>query len=246
MFSFRLKPVVPVASGPAPVVALTAADRWNTMLDADPADADGHAASFLDELCRDGEFESAFQLASTAPADLHAAFFKIIFVRWGQSRPADAFKSLAAITDPALHSVAFRAAADGWNVNDPAGLAAHTATLPPSDDRNYALGAALDNWSLQDPAALAIWLNTLPPGPEFDVGAALMIAKTDGANRSPELAMKWVENITDPRIKSDALLQVAGEWEQADAPALQQYVATAAWLSDEQRGEILKTAASNH
>ncbi|HEV2694000.1 MAG TPA: hypothetical protein VG347_13985 [Verrucomicrobiae bacterium] len=222
---------VPVADAPP----TTDAEKFQALLAADPADVDGQAAGLLDELCRAGKFEAAFKLVGEAPAELHAEFFEIIFSRWAQARPQDAVQALAAITDATEHSAALRAAADSWNLNGAGGLATYAIGLPAGKDRDYALGLALDNWSLQDPTALATWLNTLPPGEEFDYGAAMMIARTDGANRTPELALKWVENINAPSVRYDSFLRVLAEWKQTDPAAAQQYVANAPWLEQSQR-----------
>lgn len=209
------------------------------LLAADPADEKGRAATLLLALCSAGQFQTALAFAHEVPPDQHPDWLKLVFTRWAQNQPEDAVKSLDTITDPQQHSMAFRALADGWNAGSPAGLAAYAFALPAGEDRDYALGAALDNWSLQDPAALATWLNTLPHGVEFDVGAAMMVTKTDSANRPPELAMQWVENISDPALKQDSLLHVLDEWNQTDSAAARQYVATATWLDDSQRREIL-------
>lgn len=210
----------------------------------DPEDDNGRYAALLDELCRSGEFQTALTLSEKASADLHASLLKNVFYRWAQSRPQEAIKSLDAITDPQLHSAALRAAANGWNTTSPGDLATFAFALPPGGDRDYALGAALDNWSLQDPAALGAWLNAIPQGNEFDYGAATMIEKTDAVNRSPEVAMEWVENITDPALKQNALLRVLYEWMQSDSVAARQYVARAAWLDESQRRQILENIPS--
>ena len=72
-----------------------------------------------------------------------------------------------------------------------------------------------------------------------------MLAKTDGANLSPETAMQWVESIGDPTLKLDSFAHIVVQWNQADPAASRQYVTNAKWLSSRQRGEILKILASN-
>ncbi len=207
----------------------------------DPSDENGHAAEFLNDLCRTNQFQLALKLIDTVPRDLRTDWLKIIFNRWAQTEPSEAIKSLATIADPEEHTAAFESAVAGWNSTDPAGLANYAINLTTPDDRDYALSAALNNWSLQDPTALATWLNTLPRGAEFDYGAALMISKTDGANRAPELAMKWVENIEDPALKQNSFTRVLTEWMQTDSAAAKQYVSTAAWLDDPFRSKLLST-----
>jgi hypothetical protein len=176
------------------------------------------------------------------PRDLRKDWLKIIFNRWAQAQPETAMQSLDKIGDPDEWAGAFHAAIDGWNSTDPAGLANYAIKLPDSDERNDALSAALENWSLQDPAALGAWLNNLPRGVEYDYGAALMLSKTDGANRSPELAMKWVENIGDPALKQTSFDRVIAEWLRTDSAAAKHYVATATWLDDSSRAKILSAA----
>lgn len=234
------------ASVPLPSISVTS-ERDSTVarfLAADPDDTEGQLGAFLDNLCRSGQCSTAIALANEAPTNLQAGFLKIIFSRWGQSHPEDAIKSLNTVTDPQLHSAALRALADAWNSRHPGDLAAYAFGLPPNADRDYALNIALNNWSQQDPAALGQWLNTLPPGSEFDNGAALMLQKSDAENRSPEVAMAWVENISDPTLKQNAFQRIFTEWIQSDPDTAQQYLASASWLSAPQRSQILETLSN--
>ena len=212
----------------------------------DPEDSAGCGPALVVALSNAGQFQTALKFLNVGPPDSHADWATATFHRWGESRPEDAVRALQNIADENLRAIAFQAVADGWSAGNPAGLAAYALTLPRGENRDYALGRAMDNWSMQDPAGLATWVNTLPPGKEADAGAALMIAKTDGANRTPELAMQWVENIDDPALKLDSLAHVLTQWNRTDPAATRQYVATATWLSDPQREEILKTLASIH
>ena len=214
-----------VAASPAEALAI-----GRKLLADDPADENGRVAILLDALCSAGQFQTALALANEGTA-LQPDGLKLVFNCWAQSHPQEALKSLDSVADAERHSIAFRALADGWSASNPADLAAYAAALPDSQDRGYGLGVAMDNWSLQDPAGLATWLNQQPPGIEFDAGAAMMIEKTDGANRSPELAMKWVEHITDPELKQNSFLRVLAEWKQTDMTAAQKYVDNAPWLN---------------
>jgi hypothetical protein len=51
--------------------------------------------------------------------------------------------------------------------------------------------------------------------------------------------MEWVEEIGDPAIRQNSLEQVVTEWAQADAASARNYVATAPWLRDSLRTDIL-------
>ena len=215
--------------------------QLRNLLAQDPTDQTGRAAEFLNQQCQDGQFQIALKLVDAIPREMRADWLAIVFNRWAQTQPTNAMQALDTISDPDERAGAFQAAVAGWNSSDPSGLANYAVNLTASDERDYALTAALQNWSLQDPTALATWLNTLPRGVEFDAGAALMIAKTDGANRSPELAMKWVENIGNPELKQNSFTRVLAEWLQTDSAAAKQYVNTATWLEDPFRSKLLST-----
>lgn len=187
-----------------------------------------------------GQFQTALEFLKDAPADSQADWTTATFRRWGQSQPQDAIQALGSIADETLRDDAFHAVVDGWSSSDPATLAKYAASVSDEKDQTYALAKALDNWSLQDPAGMAAWLNTAPTGVDLDHAVAQLISKTDGANRSPELAMKWVENISDPKLQSDSMTFVLGQWNRSDPAAAQQYLASASWMDEQKRQEILK------
>ena len=219
-----------------PKITMDLLRQW---LARDPDAGGFYAELFTRALGAAGDFQAAVQFLNTAPTGTVAESFKAVFSLWMQSQPQAALQAVDSISDPSMRALAFHTVVGDWSPANPGGLAAYAAALPPGADRSYALNAAVSTWSLQDPAGLATWLNTLPPGPEFDAGVAQMIARTDGANRSPELAMGWVENIGDPSLRMDSLERVLGEWSQTDPAAAQRYVAGAAWLDDQQRQSIL-------
>lgn len=211
---------------------------WQLM--AEDADAGGIYATLLAKtLGANGQFAEAFDFIQHLPAGTAPDPVNALFRRWAETEPSSAMSAVEGITDPPLHAAAFAAATVAWNSRDPAGLAAYANTMPPGADRAHTLGLAMDQWSLQNPAGLAEWLNTLQPGPEFDAGVALMIGRTDEANRPPETALQWVEGISDPGLRQNSLIQVLMQWNQTAPFAAQNYVATADWLSDGQRQAIL-------
>lgn len=215
-------------------------------LQSDPDDAAACGTALVGALNNAGQFQTALEFANDGPPDFRADWMTAAFHRWGASQPQDAMGALDAIADQELRGTAFRAMADGWSASDPSALATYAMSLPQGQNRDYALGQAMDNWSLQDPASLGAWLNTLPPGAEGDIGAALMISKTDGANRSTEVALGWVESISDPGLKFDSLAHVLDEWAQTDSAAATEYVRNAAWLENNQRSTLLEKMGTAH
>lgn len=210
----------------------------------DPDFGGACVGSLVSKFSASRDFSLASQLAAAAPDDFRADWTRAVFRAWAQSQPQDALQAMDSIQDEKLRETVFSSVVNGWADGTPSSLAAYAETLPPGADRELALKKALDNWSLQDPAALATWLNTLPAGSDFDAGAALMLAKTDDANLTPQTAMQWVESISNPKLKLDSFAHVLVQWNQTDPAASQHYVSTVKWLSDRQRGEILKVLAS--
>jgi hypothetical protein len=206
----------------------------------DPNDGAGCGPALVVALNNAGQFQTALDFLNEGPPDSRLDWTTATFRRWGESWPEDAVKALDAIADAQLRNSAFQAVMNGWAAGDPAGLAAYAVSLPPGENRTFALSQAMDNWSLQDPAGLGAWLNTLTPGAEYDVGVALMIGKSDGANRSPEVALGWVEGISDPGLKLASLLRVLEQWVQTDSTAPAEYVKNATWLDDQQRPALLE------
>jgi hypothetical protein len=205
----------------------------------DPDEGTAWGAALVGALSKAGQFQTALGFLNSGPPDSRADWAAATFRRWGESRPEDAIQALDSITDETLRQTAFQAVVDGWSAGNPSTLAAYALSLPPGETRDHALGQAIDNWSLQDPAGMGDWLNTLTPGTEYDAGAALMIAKTDGANRSTDVALAWVDSISNPDLKFNSLAHVLGEWAQTDLPAATEYAKNAAWLDGNQRAALL-------
>jgi len=202
----------------------------------DPDSGGAYAAMLAGALSADGKFQDAVGFINGAASKDMENSVNAVFHCWAQSEPQAAMSAVAAIADPQLREAAFQQTAATWNDRDPAGLAAYAVTLTAGKDRDYALNRAVQNWSLQDPAALADWLNTLPAGGEFDAGVTAMIAHTDSANRPPEVAMQWVENISDRAEQQISMRKVLEEWNQSDPVAARQYVENARWLDESMRG----------
>jgi hypothetical protein len=206
----------------------------------DPTDKNGQAGNFLLSLCAGGQFRLALKFANEAPSDLKSGWVQAVFTKWAQSRPQDAISALASIQGDAERSALFQTIASTWAANNPSALASYAGSLPDGDDKTYALNQIVDSWSMQDPKAFAAWLDTSPSGVNMDQAIAEMVTKTDSANRTPQIAMEWVESINDPTLRYNSLVQVLGQWNQDDPATAQNYLANVSWLNDSQRQHILK------
>jgi hypothetical protein len=211
------------------------------LLAQDAASDTAYSSILVGALSAAGKFQAALRFASQGPADSRADWLANIFHRWGESLPDEAVKALNTLDQKESHDAAFQALVAGWAAGNPSGLAAYAVKLPPGEDRTRALGAALDNWSMQDPASAGEWLNDLPASPELDQAIAGLITRTDRVNRSPEVAISWVESISDLKLRRDTLIQVMQEWAQTEPAAAWKYFKEVSWLDETERIETQKT-----
>jgi len=203
------------------------------------APTNSSAENYLFSLCDAKKFQSAVALAQNAPEEFRESRLELVFARWTQSDPHEAMNALAEIHDESLRDKIFQTIADVWSAENSTTLADYAVSLPDGNDRDYALAKAMDNWSLQDPAALAAWLNAAPAGVDLNLAIAEMISKTDGANRPPEIAALWVENISDDALKYNSLVHVLMQWNESDSAAAQNYLNSISWLDENQKLQIL-------
>jgi len=220
-----------------PDVALQLGRELLASTDEETGDAWG--ATLVGALSRAGKFDAALEFLNEGPADSRAGWATVAFNLWAQSKPEDAAKAVAALADDDVHDAAFAALVSGWAMSKPEMLADYAIQLPSEKNRTLALNAAMESWSLQDPVALSDWMNSRPPGPVLDAATALMVTRTDGVERDPEIAMTWVAGITDAKLRHDSLLHVANEWAQTDAAAAERFVEKAPWIDANQREAVL-------
>lgn len=201
----------------------------------DPSDSIGAGPALVLALNNAGQFQTALDFINNGPTECRNEWTRATFQRWGASQPQEAIQALSSIADGQLHRDAFHALVDGWSTGDLPALADYVKSLPDGNDRAYAFDKTVENWSLQDPAAMAEWLLNFPRGTDFDQAVATLISRTDSVNRSPEVAMQWAENISDPDLKYQTAEHVLNEWKQTDPAAAQNYAANASWF-----GSLLK------
>jgi hypothetical protein len=207
----------------------------------DPADHASAAPALVVALNNAGQFQAALDFIQNSPPDLQSDWMRATFERWGASQPQQAIEALNSIIDDKLRDDAFQALIRAWSTQEPSAVAEYATSLPDGDDRAFALTQLVENWSLQDPAAFATWLNTSPSGLNLDGAIATLISKSDGANGSPEVTVRWAERISDSDLRYDSIKHVLDEWNQTDPAAVQTYVATTPSLDDKQRHSLLKS-----
>jgi hypothetical protein len=220
-----------------PTIAL---EIGRELLSRDSEHGNSYGAALVTALSAAGHFEAALQFSMENPAHAEADWFKTTFHRWAESDPKAAIKALDAIEDRSSRDAAFQAAITGWADCDYSALADYATSLPTGQNRAFALDTAMSQWCLQNPATLGEWLNNQPASPELDKAVATLITCTDTENRSPVVAMSWVDGIHDATLRSESLLYVMREWTAQDAAAAWKYFEEIPWLNDAQRAAVRK------
>jgi hypothetical protein len=209
---------------------------------ASPPRAEANTAALV-AACEHGHFQAAVDFILEASSDSQADLATLVFQRWGAAKPDDALAALAGFSDPALRTTGFTALVKGWAVAQPASLAAYATGLPAGHERTLALNATVEAWSLQDPAAFSAWLSQFPPTPELDQAAAALVLRADGMNRTPTVALRWAETITDPALRLEAITHAVREWSAQDAVAAANYLAQTSRLTPGEREQIRQSLA---
>ena len=130
-----------------------------------------------------------------------------------------------------------------WAENDPAAAAAWLSTLS-SEDPAYGRATAeiTREWTRYDLTASSEWLNSLPASPELDRAVATYTYRA--AQEDPPTAMSWAESISNDRMRSKMMEQVAANWKTEDAQSFTNYLDKSD-LSEKER-EQLESAKSWH
>lgn len=213
------------------------------LLASDPEMAATYGQMLVEALSRVKQFGSVLELAKEAPLELRQEWLGTAFHLWGAENPTEALQAMS-LLDESVREPVFRALAAGWGRVAPGALTAFLREAESFPRRELVFNAAVEAWALQDPAALGTWLNTLPPGDDFDRGAVALLRTTDQANRSVEIALRWVEAISDRQLRRESLRRVLSDWQRSEPDAAQNYILRVPWLSGEERAELTQSLSA--
>lgn len=130
-----------------------------------------------------------------------------------------------------------------WAENDPAAAAAWLSTLSTEDPAyGRATTEITREWTRYDLTASSEWLNSLPASPELDRAVATYTFRA--AQEDPPTAMSWAESISNDRMRSKMMEQVAANWKTEDPQSFTNYLDKSD-LSEKER-EQLESAKSWH
>ncbi|WP_309398455.1 hypothetical protein [Cerasicoccus maritimus] len=143
----------------------------------------------------------------------------------GENDPASAAARLSRIEDADILRSTIPQLAQQWAQDDPV-AAIEFVSQYQSDPSIYqhAMAEAIEEWAERDPYSAGNYLNEQPPSPELD--RAVAEYSREAARVDPDAAMTYAMSVNDDGMRSQAVQQVARQWNR-NAPE-----AYAKWAAD--------------
>jgi hypothetical protein len=126
---------------------------------------------------------------------------------------------------------------NAWTTNDPVAAAAWATQYP--DNADY-LSAVAISWMVKDADAATEWVTSLPSGPARDQVLSLPVESVFAI--APEIAVRWIAEMSDPQKRESAYKVFAAGWLESDVKAARAWIATSP-LPDVVKTQLLNTDA---
>lgn len=123
-----------------------------------------------------------------------------------------------------------------WVQQEPEQAAAWVAAFPEGKLRDTALEAAVKLWADQDLTEAGVWINSLSERAGSDVAIAAYVEKM--AVQFPETAVEWAQEIRNPALRNERLVDLAELWLHNDAAAARVWIAQSS-LSEDTKARLL-------
>jgi hypothetical protein len=170
-------------------------------------------------------------------AELRAQMLAAIATGFAEENPSAA-ATLAAQSIPAgrAQDDAVVSIVQRWVQQEPEQAAAWVAAFPEGKLRDTALEAVVKLWADKDITDAGAWVNQLTARDGSDVAIAAYVEKV--AVQFPEMAAEWVQEIRDPRLRDERMINLAELWLHNDAEAARKWIAQAP-LAEETKSRLL-------
>lgn len=128
--------------------------------------------------------------------------------------------------------------AESWARVNPTQALAYVQSLPPDQQNNAYYERIFKRWLDYDKQNAAAYLAEQPASPALD--RPFERYAYDVMNQNPAATMPWVESISDPGRRWNAMERVADAWRKKDPEGLNAYVSGATHLNEDQRAKLLR------
>jgi hypothetical protein len=188
--------------------------------------------SYVGSWC-DSDLDGAVIWAQKQPAALQETVLPKLAENMAQTDPSRALELVSTLSDAAREK-ATNSVLKSW-----ANIDATAATLwlqkqPPQASLYESVAQA---WVAQDLAAATQWVNALEDGPMKDEVVNRVVSRFQ--NRNPQVALAWIEGISDDAKRVAAYRKLARSWIRNDRIAARSWIESAP-LPEPVKSELLK------
>lgn len=167
------------------------------------------------------EAAMAFPATITGDDHLRGGFVAAIADRLVKKDPDQAATWLASMNQGDIQNRASRQVADALARTDTTKAAAWVKTLQPEAQAEAARGV-IPIMSSSDITGTARWVTGLAGMPKYDQVVEEFVWSCN--SRAPEQSAAWIQGVSDPDQQRRLYHRMLGEWAQADAAAVKQWV----------------------
>ena len=156
------------------------------------------------------------------PGPLRQQSIDRIIDHWARYDPAAARTWMDRVVPPEHLLSAQIELGESWARVDPRAASDWFAQLPPEQQNPVILDRIVRRWIEYEPQSGAEWLRTQPVTPLLDNSRSAYIHGL--ARRNPDIAIQWVQTISDERRRAGTEEHVAWDWYRRDPNAALEYV----------------------
>lgn len=181
----------------------------------------------------DSDLDGAATWAQKQPAELQEIVLPKLAESMAQTDPSRALELVSTLGDAAKGSAA-NSVLNSWANTDPAAAASWVQKERPRASYYQSVAQA---WVAQDLPAATQWVNTLEDGPTKDEVVNGVVSRFQ--NRNPQVALSWIEGISDDSKRVEAYRKLARSWIRNDRIAARSWIESAP-LPEPVKSELLK------
>jgi hypothetical protein len=173
--------------------------------------------------------------------ELGNAPFEAVAIKLAQTSPTAAASWLLSLPSSESRNFALATVAANWATTDPKASLDWANSLTSGAGREEAMQRAFNRWVAEDKVSAAQWLGEHEADPATDHMIASFVTDSPVSTSNPQVAMEWVDLISDPALRVQSLQQVARAWAEQNPAAATQYVQQNKKLTPEEKKRIVES-----
>lgn len=238
-----LKAIEKFPNHKAKVLAATARDNLELALEIaqehyeTPLDSYDAIAGIIRESYNDGNFAQAFELVKglTFDSNESSLFYDVIISDWVRYTPREAARWIDSLEKGEMRNSAQISLIENWSYLDPINSLAYFQTeVEEGDFRSNGIIESLNQWTGKDFLAASDWIVENGLTSEYD-DSAYQVAISAPMAQYPEIAIDWIQSLSDTELQNDGLKNIYRRWLRSDPEAARNHMQSSDSLSEETR-----------